>query len=210
MRDLVIIGCGGFGRETSDVVAAVNASSPRWNLLGFLDDTPSEENLARVRRLGLEVIGTVADAHTLTGAAYVIGVGSGRARESIASQLDDAGLEAVTLIHPSATIGSDTSVGPGAVVCAQASITTNVVIGRHVHVDRGSTVGHDSTLDDYATMHPLSCLSGSVRLGARVQLGTHAVVLPGRSVGDDSVVGAAACVVHDVPAGATVKGVPAR
>ena len=36
------------------------------------------------------------------------------------------------------------------------------------------------------------------------------VVMPRRSVGDWSVVGAGACVVEDVPAGETVVGVPAR
>jgi len=41
-------------------------------------------------------------------------------------------------------------------------------------------------------------------------IGAGAVVLQGRRIGADAIVGAGACVVRDVPAGAVVKGVPAR
>ncbi len=48
----------------------------------------------------------------------------------------------------------------------------------------------------------------TVGQGALVGIG--ATVMPGRSVGDWSVVGAGACVIEDVPAGVTVVGVPAK
>ena len=210
MRDLVIVGSGGFGREVSGLVAAVNAVEPRWNLLGFLDDEPAP-HAERVSRLGLRILGPVVEgAARLRGVAYVIGIGSGAVRERLAASVDAAGLEAVALVHPSAALDPDLEVPPGTVVCAQASVTTNVRLGRHVHVDRGATIGHDATLEAFSTLHPLACVSGSVHVGARSRLGTHSVVLPGVTVGSDVMVGAAACVVHDVPDGATVKGVPAR
>jgi maltose O-acetyltransferase len=49
-----------------------------------------------------------------------------------------------------------------------------------------------------------------VRIGARVFVGAHAIVLPGVTIGDDAVVGAGSIVRHDVPAGAVVAGSPAR
>ena len=41
MKNLVIIGAGDFGREVSWVVERINAQTPTWNLLGFVDDSPS-------------------------------------------------------------------------------------------------------------------------------------------------------------------------
>jgi acetyltransferase-like isoleucine patch superfamily enzyme len=47
-----------------------------------------------------------------------------------------------------------------------------------------------------------------LRRGA--QIGAGAQVMPGVEVGEGAVVGAGAVVTADVPAGATVRGVPAR
>ena len=41
MERLVIVGCGGFGREVADVVDAINEIAPTFELLGFADDAPS-------------------------------------------------------------------------------------------------------------------------------------------------------------------------
>jgi maltose O-acetyltransferase len=49
-----------------------------------------------------------------------------------------------------------------------------------------------------------------VRIGARVFVGAHAIVLPGVTIGDDAVVGAGSLVRHDVPPGTVVAGNPAR
>ena len=37
---LVVVGAGGFGRDTLDVVEAVNAVTTRFEILGVLDDDP--------------------------------------------------------------------------------------------------------------------------------------------------------------------------
>jgi hypothetical protein len=48
LTDLVIVGAGGHGRETLDVVEAINDRSQRWRFLGFIDDgTVDAERLAR-------------------------------------------------------------------------------------------------------------------------------------------------------------------
>ena len=38
MRELVIVGGGGHGRETLDIVEAINAVEPTWAFAGFVDD----------------------------------------------------------------------------------------------------------------------------------------------------------------------------
>lgn len=49
-----------------------------------------------------------------------------------------------------------------------------------------------------------------IRIGRNVWIGAGALILPGVHVGDDAIIGAGSVVTHDVPAGATVYGNPAR
>jgi serine O-acetyltransferase len=52
--------------------------------------------------------------------------------------------------------------------------------------------------------------SGSPRIGGHVDIGAGAKILGGVSIGDHARIGANAVVLHDVPAGATAVGIPAR
>jgi sugar O-acyltransferase (sialic acid O-acetyltransferase NeuD family) len=211
MRDLVIIGCGGFGRESADVVDAINEAAPTWNLVGFVDDSPSDENAARVHRRGRALLGSLESvAATRQGLHFSVGIADAAIRRTVAEAAEAAGLTPATLIHPRAVIGASTDIGVGAVVCACAQVGPDVTIGRHVHLDRASQIGHDSVIEDFATVHPAAVVSGGCRVGHDVELGTNCTVLPGVVIGARAVVGAAACVVHDVPPTSTVKGVPAR
>ena len=207
---IVIVGCGGFGREVHDVIDAINAIEPTWHLIGYVDDDPSEENRLLVTRRGSRVLGPLAQLHAMEPGHAVIGIGAGAVRRTIDGKLEDWGWRSATLIHPDATLGAQVHVGDGAVVCAGSRLTNNIRIGRHVHINLNTTVGHDCTLHDYVTVNPLVAISGGVEVGPDAMLGTHSAVLQNLTIGASAIVGAGSCVVSSVPADTTVKGVPAR
>jgi len=210
VNDLIIIGCGGCGREVLSIVRAVNDATPTWNVIGFLDDAPGDVDRGRVADLGHEVLGGTADAARLpAGIHFVIGIGSPPIRRMLAEHLDSH-VAWATLVHPDATVGDRCTLGPGTILAPGARISTNVHLGRHVHLDQNVTVGHDSILGDYVRVNPLGCVSGSVRAHTGALIGAAAVVLQGLTVGAGATVGAAACVTKNVAAGAVVKGIPAR
>jgi sugar O-acyltransferase (sialic acid O-acetyltransferase NeuD family) len=210
---LVVIGAGGFGRETLDVIDAINeaAPAPVWSVLGVLDDAPSEANLKRLARREVAYLGTVGDflARPAT-ESYVVGVGSPRARRALADKCATAGLRPATLIHPTATLGFDVHVGEGSIICAGARLTTNIRLGRHVHLNPNVTVGHDTALGSFVSMNPASNVSGDCIVEDEVLIGVGAVVLNQLRVGRGAVVGGSACVVRDVSPYTLAKGVPAR
>jgi sugar O-acyltransferase (sialic acid O-acetyltransferase NeuD family) len=203
----VIVGAGGHGREVLDVVEAMNQRESAFEVLGFLDDTSDGGDV--LARRGVGVVGTVADLASAE-ADYLVAIGSPEVRRRVDSIAAQWGLRAAIAVHPSATIGSDIVLGPGSVVTAGVRLTTNIRLGRHVHLNVNATVSHDCRLDDYVTVNPGARACGNVTLGEGVTLGAGATVIPGRTVGAWTVVGAGAVVVHDLPARVTAVGVPAR
>lgn len=204
----MIIGAGGFGREAADIVDARNQLEPTYDLIGFVDDGDPDPEV--LRRRDASHVGASGDLGRWAGAGYVVAISDPAVRRRLDESALAAGLVPVSLVHPTAALGADLRLGPGLVAAAHTSITTNVDAGRHLHVDRHVTIGHDCRMGDHVTLHPGATISGNVTLGDGVRIGSNAVVIQGVTVGEGATVGAGAAVVGDVPAGATVVGVPAR
>lgn len=212
-EDIIVIGAGGFGRETLDVIEAINAAAPEpvWNVLGVVDDGPAEIQVERLRARGVALLGSLETLRDQgEGCWFVIGIGSPTVKARIAERVSTWGVRPATLVHPAAAVGTQTEIARGAVVCGGAQLSTNLRLGEHVHVNPGAMIGHDSVLDDFVSVNPGAIVSGEVRVRRETLIGAGATVLQGLEVGERSRVGAAACVTKNVDAGATVVGVPAR
>jgi sugar O-acyltransferase (sialic acid O-acetyltransferase NeuD family) len=206
--ELVIVGAGGFGREVLDAVDAGLWPERAPHVLGFVDDDPSAR--AEVEALGEVFLGPV-DAMGSLDAKYFVGVGSPTVRRRLDQLLMNFGRSAhEPVVHRLAGIGRRVSLGAGTVVCGGAMLTTNIVAGRHLHVNLNATIGHDCVIGDFVTLAPGVSISGHVRIGDGVEFGTGAVVLPGVTIGDGAMVGAGAVVTRDVDPGVTVIGMPAK
>ena len=208
MHDLIIVGAGGHGRETLDIVEAINARTPTWVVQGFVDDD-KDLSTELIDRREAKLLGTSSWLRD-SFAQFVIAIGSSHVRAIVDERIDLAAQTAPALVHPSATIAADNLLGPGVLIAAGAHVTTNVILGRHVHLNVACVVSHDCVVGAYTSLAPGAMLNGNVRVGERVLIGSGAVVLPGVTIGDDAVIGAGAVVTKDVPAGVTAKGVPAH
>ena len=209
-RHVSIIGCGGFGREVFSIISAIQATGVEWIVDGFVDDEPSAENAVLVEELGSQILGTIEHMPSGKAQSAVIAIGSGRARELISGRLSRTEVNWPVIVHPDTTIGLNVFMGPGTIVAAGVRLSTNIKLGRHVHLDQNAVVGHDSEILEFSRVNPQACVSGSVVIGRRALIGANATVLEGLTVGDAAIVAAGACVVRDVADGLTVRGVPAR
>ncbi|WP_374457514.1 acetyltransferase [Nocardioides sp.] len=212
-KPIVVVGIGGFGREVIDIIDAVNAASPEpvWDLVGVVDDAPNDLNLERLSLRGVDFLGdTGVPLSWPNPVSYVVGIGSPRVRRLMAERYDAENFRAATLVHPSVTHGFGVSIGPGAVVCAGARLTTNITVGQHVHINLNVTVGHDSSIGDFVSVNPLASISGDCVIEDGVLIGVAGVVLNGLTIGAGAVLGGSACAVRDLAPGVVAVGVPAK
>lgn len=211
--DVVVIGAGGFGRELLDVIEAHNRAEndDQFNVIGVLDDAPSEENLDRLRRRGYKHLGGIETYFEMPSTVnYFVGVGAPEVKARIVEACDARDRKASKVVHPSASVGSATTLSAGTVVCGGVQVSTNVRLGRHVHLNPGCIIGHDSILGDFISVNPGAIVSGEVEVDSKTLIGAGALVLQGIIVGEGSIVGASACVTREVEPHSTVVGVPAK
>jgi sugar O-acyltransferase (sialic acid O-acetyltransferase NeuD family) len=210
VRPLLLVGAGGFGREAAEAVQAINSVTPRWKLLGFLDD---DEALQGKDLDGTRVVGTAADIHRFPDAEVVVCAGSPAhygARKQLVSRLRLPVARYPTLVHPFASVASSARLGPGTVLLAGAVVTGRAVVGAHVAVMPGVVITHDATVGDYVTFASGVRLGGGVEVEEGAYLGSGALIREHLKVGTWSLVGMGSVVLEDVPPYEVWVGQPAH
>ena len=102
------------------------------------------------------------------------------------------------------TVGKNVFINTGCRFQDQGGIRIgdHVLIGHNVVL---ATLNHDFAPYNRATMHP-----APIHIEDRVWIGANATVVPGVTIGENSIVAAGAVVTKDVPPNTIVGGVPAK
>ncbi|HKA12736.1 MAG TPA: acetyltransferase [Candidatus Dormibacteraeota bacterium] len=209
-RPLVVVGAGGFGRETVEAVRALNAVGPTWRLLGYLDDEPACHGMVID---GLPVLGGTEELDSMPDVSIVVCTGRPDnyvSRPRIVERLGLPPERYATIIHPLASVSTTSRVGPGTVLLAHSVLTAAVTVGSHVAAMPHAVLTHDDVIGDFATLASGVCLGGNVEVGRCAYVGAGARVREQRSIGSGALVGMGAIVTKDIPPGEVWAGVPAR
>jgi sugar O-acyltransferase (sialic acid O-acetyltransferase NeuD family) len=203
MKDkLIIIGASGHGKVVADIAIKMN----KWQSITFLDDDESIKT-----SMGLEVIGKTADAFTYKDEAdFFVAIGNNAVRERVQEKLVEQGLNVVSLLHPSAVIGTDVGIGNGSVVMAGVVINSSSRIGKGCIINTSSSLDHDNAIEDYVHISPGVRTAGSVGIGKGVWIGIGSIVSNNVNICSGCKVGAGAVVVKDITEPGTYVGVPVR
>ena len=198
MNRLVIIGAGGHGKVLAD-----NAQKNGYTDICFVDDRAEDKCME------FPIVGTSADIPSMNDGKtdFVIGIGNNSVRKKIAQTYD---VNWVSLIHPSAQIAVNVSVGRGTVVMAGAVINACATVGAHCIINTRAVIEHDNVIEDYVHISPNAALGGTVHIGEQTHIGIGATVINNIEICGNSIIGAGAVIVRNIEEAGTYVGVPAR
>lgn len=131
----------------------------------------------------------------------------GCARHIIAGCGKDVNIEKQAYFTPELRIGDRSGVGIRCEMNGPVTIGNDVMMGPEVVV---YTRGHNYDRSDIPMMDQGMTEAEPVVIGNDVWIGRRAIIMPGVTIGDGSVIGAGAVVTKDVPPYAVVGGVPAK
>lgn len=204
MKNLILVGAGGFAREVAWLVEEINQVNKVWNLLGFYD----ENGLSKKNLNGYPVF-SKSDLSKFDDVYLTVCIGDPETRKTVVNRYNDD-YKFATLIHPNVTISDTVTLGEGSIICKGNIITVNIEIGNHVIVNLDSTIGHDAILNDFVTILPSVNISGGVNVGECSSIGTGSQVIQYKNIGKNSIIGAGAVVVKDIEEYVVAVGSPAK
>lgn len=205
MKNLIIVGAGGFGLEVAAYAEDITrAGRDAFQVLGFLDDTKAVGTFhARYPVLGDTHAAPVAEA------VYVLAVGAPEGRAALAEKLGRKAAQFVSLIHPAAYVSDTATLGIGAVLAPFSLVGPATFIGDHALFNVYATAGHEARLGNACVLSPYASVHGEAQIGDKVFIGGHGFVTARVKVGDNAKIAAGAIVYTDVPSGALAIGNPA-
>ena len=207
MKELVIVGAGSAAREILQIAKYMNKHEHQWLIKGFIADTG--DDIRALTNGEFEILGTINDWRPSENEVFVCAIADPKGRERVVRKLESRGADFINFIHYSVGINDYCTIGKGVILHPGSSIGPNAIVGDHVMISK-TDVPHDSVIGDFTTLSAMCSLLGKVKIGKRVFIGSHAVILPSLSIGDDAVVGAGSIVVKNVKANTKVFGNPAK
>lgn len=203
MKDIAIIGAGGFAREVHFLIKEINKASKEWNFLGYVSPEPVQEHYFG----NDEFLQAYKKPLHL-----VIGIGNPTLIQKISATYQSfEQFEFPNLIHPTTICDWESaSFGKGNIVCANNIFTVNQQIGDFNIFNLAGTYGHEVIVGDGNIFNPGVNCSGDVHLGNYNLVGTNAAILQQIQIGNNNKIGAGAVVTKSFGDDLTLVGIPAK
>lgn len=178
MKPVVLIGGGGHARVVYDALVALGRS-----LLGVVDRDPAGVRVSGVDVLGDDAAALALDPGTVELANGIGGIGDTAPRRQVFETFKARGFTFVTVIHPSAVVAAEVTLGEGCQIMAGVVLQTGVTVGANTIVNTRASVDHDSLIGAHCHVAPSATICGNVSVGESSHIGAGAVLVQGARVG---------------------------
>ena len=207
MKNLIIIGARGFGREVYNLAVQCSGYKREYNIKGFLDDKADALNGFDYSS---KVISSVEDYKVTDGDVFICALGDVEWKKKYTEIVLAKGGEFINLVHPTVIVSGNVKLGKGLIIMPNVLISNETTVGDYVTMQAFTAVGHDCKIGAWSQLNSFSFMGGFCELEEGVTLNPKATILPKLKVGAYAVVGAGSTVIKNVKSKTTVFGNPAR
>ncbi len=205
---ILLIGASEHAKVVMDIVE----KQGKHQILGLIDSyKPAGEDIFGYKILGAEdALVNLFQRGEATGGIITIGDNWTRYLMAEKIKLLAPEFNFVTAIHPSASIARGVTIGAGSVLMAGVAVNSDSKIGEHCILNTQSALDHDCVMDDFSSLAPGVTTGGKVSIGAFSAISLGANIIHGVSVGEQTVLGAGALALKDIPDHCVAYGIPAK
>ena len=195
MKDIVIIGAGGIGREVAWIIEEINEVNPTWNIVGFVDENSEmwEKEINGYRVLGgLNILDKLESKPEVIVAIANCGV-----KKDIVARLNDK-FDFATIIYPTVKISKYIEIGHGTIIYPGVILSVNTKIANHVVISGNCGIGHDTVIGNFSSVLWGSCFSGFGVIGEECFIGVGTNIAQGVRIGDGRRISTGGIVMEDI------------
>jgi len=207
VKNLIIIGAGGCGREILQWAKDINKQERTWNIKGFLDDDAKALNN---KKCDIPILSSIDAYDVQEEDVFVCGIGDSTTRKAVIKKMKDKGAEFVNIIHPTAIVADSCTLGNGIILYPFSLVSDNAIVSDGCIINMHSSVAHDATLGSYCTISSYCDITGMCSVGNEVFMGTSAKLVPGAKVGNHAFICAGSEVMSRIRDDVKVMGNPAK
>ena len=207
MKNLIIIGARGFGREYYNGLKLREDYGKDFVIKGFLDD--KYDALSTFRGYA-PILNSVEDYVIESGDVFTCALGDPYYRKKYVDIIKEKGGSFFSIISSKSIIHPNAQIGEGVMISAFCSISSDTKIGDFTTIHPFCNIGHDAKIGEYCEIESYTFMGGGSCIGNHVTLHTRATILPHVKVGNSAIVGAGSIVLRNVKEGITVFGNPAK
>jgi sugar O-acyltransferase (sialic acid O-acetyltransferase NeuD family) len=202
MRNIVIVGASGLGRE---VYQWLSDLGEKENVKGFLDPNKS---VLHNSKINLPILGREDTYNPEPQDVFVMAITDSNIKQKAINVLKTKNATFRSVIHPTALISEHSNVGMGVIIYPYALISCDATVGSYTVVTIGAVIGHDVTVGEYSYIGTNTVLAGWSRVGIGCYIGSNSVIAQRSTVEDGSKVSSNVTVFGKIKRGEIVM--PAR
>ena len=207
MKQLVIIGARGFGREIFNLACESVGYESDFLIKGFLDDKAD----ALVGYDGYpRILGAVEDYELQPEDVFVCALGNTSYKKKYISLVESKGGAFINLVHKDTSFFNNVKLGKGNIFCKGVLVSCDTQIGSYNTFNDFVSIGHDSFIGDYNSFMTATRISGNTIIGNENYFGVNSCVIEKMKIGNNTVLAAGSALMRRTKDGFTYIGVPAN